>query len=100
MSVNCVNIQTTKRINIASNLITYNINKSTVNNSSILCSIPVNKPAFSLIEYSNTNHFRTNLFINNISSITIKLIDENGTLIDLNGCHYCITLQLDVEQFS
>jgi len=97
---NCVNIQTTKRINIASNLITYNINKSNLNNYSILCSIPINKPPFSVIEYANTNHFRTNLFINNISNIKIRLLDENGKLIDLNGCHFCITLQLDVEPFG
>jgi hypothetical protein len=99
-SVNCVNIQFIKRINLASNLITYNINKSTLNNYSILCSLPVNKPPFSIIEYNNINNFRTNLFINNISSIKIKLIDENGNLIDLNGCHFCVTIQLDVEPFK
>ena len=100
ISVNCVNIMNVKRININSNFITYNINKATINNYSILCSVPVNKPAFSLIEYNNTNHFRTNLFINQISTIKIKLTDESGNLIDLNGCHYCITLQLDIEPFN
>jgi hypothetical protein len=100
ISVNCVNIQSIKRINLASNLITYNINKSTTNNYSILCSVPVNKPSFSVIEYNNLNNFRTNLFINNISTIKIKLIDENGNLIDLNGCHFCVTIQLDIESFK
>jgi hypothetical protein len=99
-SSNCINIQTVKRINIASNLITYNINKANINNYSILCSIPINKPPFSVIEYSNVNHFRTNLFINNISNVKLRLLDENGTLLDLNGCHFCITLQLDVEPFN
>ena len=88
-----------KRINVGSNLITYNINKATINNYSILCSIPVNKPAYSLIEYNNTNHFRTNLFINLINVIKIKLMDETGELIDLNGNNYCMTLQIDVEPF-
>lgn len=99
-SVNCINIQTVKRINIGSNLTTYNINKSSINNSSILCSIPVNKPPFSVIEYVNSNHFRTNLFVNYINYINIKILDENNKLVDLNGCHFCITLQLDVEPFS
>jgi hypothetical protein len=99
-SSNCINIQTVKRINIASNLITYNINKANINNYSILCSIPINKPPFSVIEYSNVNHFRTNLFINNISNVKLRLLDENGTLLDLNGCHFCVTLQLDVEPFN
>jgi hypothetical protein len=99
-STNCINIQNIKRINISSNLITYNISKGLLNNYSILASIPINKPAFTIIEYSNTNHFRTNLFINNITSIKIKLIDEYGRLINLNGQNYCLTLQLDVEPFT
>ena len=96
----CVNIMAIKRINISSNFITYNINKASLNNYSILCSVPVNKPPYSLIEYNNTNHFRTNLFINLITFIKIKLTDENGTLIDLNGSNYCITIQLDIEPFT
>lgn len=99
-SSTCVNIQNIKRVNIQSNLITYNISKNLLNNYSILCSIPINKPPFSVIEFNNTNHFRTNLFINNLSNISIKLIDEFGRLINLNGCHYCLTLQLDVEPFN
>ena len=96
----CVNIMSIKRINVGSNLITYNINKSALNNYSILCSIPVNKPSYSLIEYNNTNHFRTNLFINLINVIKIKLTDEYEQLIELNGNHYCMTIQLDVERFT
>lgn len=99
-SSNCVNIMSVKRINVVSNLITYNIDKAAINNYSILCSIPVNKPPYSLIEYNNTNHFRTNLFINLISLIKIKLTDENGVLIDFNGNNYCMTIQLDVEPFK
>jgi hypothetical protein len=101
-SVNCVNIMSIKRINLLSNFTTYNINNKIVlvNNSNILCSIPVNKPPYSLIEYSNINHFRSNLFINVINKISIKLIDEYDNLIDLNGCHYSMTIQLDVESFK
>jgi hypothetical protein len=100
ISSNCVNIMNVKRINVVSNFISYNIDKASLNNYSILCSIPINKPAYSLIEYNNTNNFRTNLFLNLISLIKIKLTDENGQLIDLNGNNYCITLQLDIEPFN
>jgi hypothetical protein len=98
-SNNCVNIMSIKRINVVSNFITYNIDKASINNYSILCSVPVNKPPYSLIEYTNTNHFRTNLFINKINVIKIKLTDENGNLINFNGCHYSMTLQIDMEPF-
>jgi hypothetical protein len=100
ISPNCVNIMSIKRINLLSNFITYNVNKGSLNNSSILCSIPVNKAPYTLIEYSNTNHFRSNLFINIINKINIKLVDEYENIIDLNGCHYSLTLQLDVESFQ
>jgi hypothetical protein len=99
-SINCVNVNNIKCINVMSNLITYNINKSILNNNSILCCISVNKPPYSIIEYQNPNNFRTNLFINNISSIKIKLVDDNNNLIDLNGLNFNMTLQLDVEKFT
>jgi hypothetical protein len=98
-STNCANVNPVKCINVVSNLITYNINKSFINNQTILCCIPVNKPPLSLIEYTNQNNFRSNLFVNTISIIKLKLVDENNNIIDLNGLHWSITLQLDVEPF-
>jgi hypothetical protein len=99
-SVNCVNIMSIKRINLQSNFQTNNINKSATNNNSIICSIPVNKPPYSLIEFTNYNNFRINLFINTISFIYIKLVDEHENLVDLNGLNYSLTLQIDVEPFK
>ena len=96
----CVNIITVKSIQVQSNLITYNINKSILNIYNILCNIPINNIPFSMISYNNYNHFKTNLFVNQICCIKIKLTDEFGNLLNLNGCHYSITLQLDVEQFT
>jgi hypothetical protein len=99
-SINCINVNQIKCINIISNLITYNISQAFINNSSILCCIPVNSPPYSIIEYKNLNHYRCNLFINIIRSIKIKLLDDSGNIINLNGCGYNMTLQLDVIPFS
>jgi hypothetical protein len=99
-SQNCVNLMSIKRINLQSNFQTNNINKFAINNNSILCSIPVNKAPYSLIEYTNYNNFRTNLFINIISLIRIKIVDEDENIIDLNGLNYSLTLQIDVESFK
>ena len=99
-SINCVNVYNIKNIQVNSNLITYNINKLQKNNYCILCSVPITCTPFSLIEYINRTNFKTNLFLNRISNIKIKLTDDNGNLIDLNGCHYSITLQLDVISFT
>lgn len=79
---------------------TYNINKNLKNNQTILCSIPINSQPFSMINYINSNNFRTNLFMNYISTIKINLTDELGNIINLNGCHYNLTLQIDVVQFT
>ena len=99
-SDSCVNMITIKNIQIQSNFVTYNISKSLVNNFSILCCIPINHVPFSMITYNNYNKFRTNLFVNHICHVRIKLTDEFGNLLDLNGCHYSLTLQLDVEAFK
>lgn len=98
-SVNCVNVYSIRTVQVNSNLITYNINKVQKNNFCILCSVPITCTPFSLIEYINRTNFKTNLFLNRISNIKIKLTDDNGNLIDLNGCHYSLTLQLDVISF-
>ena len=99
-SVNCVNVYSIRTVQVNSNLITYNINKVQKNNFCILCSVPITCTPFSLIEYINRTNFKTNLFLNRISKIKIKLTDDNGNLIDLNGCHYSLTLQLDVVSFT
>ena len=98
-SVNCVNVYSIRTVQVNSNLITYNINKVQRNNYCILCSVPITCTPFSIIEYINRTNFKTNLFLNRISNIKIKLTDDNGNLIDLNGCHYSLTLQLDVISF-
>jgi hypothetical protein len=88
-----------KCINVVTNLATYNINKSFLNNLSILSCIPVNCSPYSVIEYNNTNNYRCNLFMNELQTIKIKLVDEYENLINLHGCHFSMTLQLDVVSF-
>ena len=98
-SIHCCNLGSVKVINLISNLSTYSINLSFPNNQSILCSIPVNCPPYGIIQYENANNFRSNLFTNKIDTINIKLVDDLGNLIQLNGVHYSLTLQLDIIPF-
>jgi len=99
-SHNCINLNYIRCINIDSNICTYNINRSLQNNSSILCSIPVNTTPYSLIQYYNYNNFRSNLFKNNLDCIFIRLVDNDDNIIDLNGLNFNLTIQLDVESFK
>ena len=100
ISPNCCNLMSVKCINVVTNLTTYNVNKAFSNVQSILASIPVDNQPYSMIQYQNNNNFRSNLYTNNLSSLNIQLVnDSDGSLIDLNGVHYSMTLQLDIINF-
>jgi hypothetical protein len=98
-SSNCANLLSNMCICIQSNLPTGNINSSKVSEGNILCSFPVETPPYSLITYKNNNSFKTNLYSNTISYINIRVCDHLNQLIDLNGCHFNLTLQIDVVDF-
>jgi len=98
-SDNCVNLCPYRCICISSNLKTFSINNSLLNNNSLLGSIPINTAPNSIIVYENKNNFKSNTFTNSISYINLKLIDHNFKAIDLNGCHWTITLQFDIVDY-
>ena len=95
-----VNLATIRCICIQTNLQTSNINKANVNNYSVLCSIPVDVAPYSIITYRNINNFKVNTFTNVISLLTIKLTDQFGQLIDLNGSNWSMTLQFNIIDFT
>lgn len=98
-SINCINLQSHMCICLATNLPTGHINNSNKFENNILCSIPVEGNPFSMITYTNYNNLKSNLYKNNLSTIQIKLVDQNNNLLDLNGCHWAVTIQLDVIRF-
>jgi hypothetical protein len=99
VSNRAVNLAQIRCICVNSNLKTNNINKSTLNNFSTICSIPVSVAPYSIVSFANHNNFRVNTFTSTISTIAIKLCDQNGNLIDLNGSNWALTLQFDVVDF-
>ena len=99
ISTNCVNLQSHHCICLSTNMPTGSINNSNKYENSTLCNIPTDGNPFSMISYTNYNNMKSNLFKSSTSTIQIKLIDQNGNLIDLNGCHWSVTIQLDVIRF-
>lgn len=97
----CVNLYTITQIQIETNLLTYNVSntQNKTNNRNILASIPVGCAPFGLIVYENTSQYKTNLYVGEFNFVDIRLIDNNGNIIDMNGCDFCMTLQLDVIPF-
>ena len=98
-SINSINLQSHHCVCVQSNLLTGSINSANKYESNIICSVPVDKPPFSMITYVNHNNLKYNLFNNVISTMRLKLTDQNNNLIDLNGCNWSCTVQLEIIKF-
>jgi len=95
-----VNLNQIRALNIECNFPTYNVNVAQAYNQNILATIPVYVAPFSIISFQNNNNFRTNLYVNKLDQIQIRIIDNNGLLVNLNGINYQMTLQLDCIKFT
>lgn len=100
-SAYCVNLYTITNINVETNLVTYNYCNvpSEMTSQTILANVPVNTQPQGLITYENKSNYKVNLYVGEISVIDIKLRDNRGNLIDMNGCDYTMTLQIDTIPF-
>jgi hypothetical protein len=99
VSNRAVNLAPIRCICVMTNLKTFNIDKTQVNNNNTICSIPIITQPYSIITFQNQNNFRVNTYTNTISTLAIKLMDQTGRLLDLNGANWSMTLQFDVVDF-
>jgi hypothetical protein len=98
-STRAVNLCSIRCICVHTNLKTSNISKTNTNCFNILCSIPITVSPLSIQPYTNNNNFKVNTFSNNISMLSIKLCDQLGNLIDLNGANWSMTIQFNIVDF-
>ena len=96
----CINLQSIQVLYINSNFISKSVNVSNVNKATTICTIPISTPPYSLITYANGNNYKVNIFQNSFNLINIKICDQNNNIIDLNNCHWSLTLQIDVIKFT
>lgn len=95
----CANLSPYRCICIASNLRTFSVNTLLPNNQSILASIPINTAPNSVIIYENKNNFKCNTYTNVINNLRIRLMDHRFNTLDLNGCHWTLTLRFDIIDY-
>ena len=95
----CVNLLSKHCLCVALNYTTGNINYSNKLTNNILVSIPIKGNPYSMITYENTNAYKANLYKNSLTYIKIKIVDQNNNIVDLNGCHWTMTFQLDIVKF-
>jgi hypothetical protein len=98
-SQNLINMASIRCICLATNLQTGCINNNAQSEQNIICSIPVDGQPYSLITYKNNSNFKVNLYDNIFNNISIKLVDDTGSAIDLNQQYFSLTLQLDIINF-
>ena len=94
-SDNVVNLSGTKSIYILTNLLNHNIDSRTGQRSKVLAKIPVQTSSNGILKYNNKNNFKSLIDNRHINHIEISLENDNREIIDFNGIHYSLTLQID-----
>ena len=98
-STNCINLSPVRSFIIGTNVKTGNINLSAPQVQNVLCAIPIITNSLSVVNYINSDNFKSNLSTNVLSSISIHITDQDGLNIDFNGVNWFITIQLDINKY-
>lgn len=92
-----LNLLGIQRIKVcSSNLATVENHDSSNSNNNVIQVIPIDVPSYCLITFTNKLNNFGKMKSRNISSIDIQLLDEFGRFIQMNGIHFCLTLQLNI----
>lgn len=98
-SVNGINLFVVRQVFIGSdNFILNNINASNPNDTNILASVSVTGNPNSIIIYENTTTRHLIHHLNNVTNLNIKLLDQDGDLLNLNGVNWSITIELIITK--
>ena len=69
--------------------------QSTATKCNILGKVLITSPPNSYIFFQNYHDFKTRVFNDTIENIDIKLFDDSGNLLNLQGANFSITIQVD-----
>jgi len=94
-----VDLASHKCLHITIDIPTGSINLSNKSEMSILSSIPINTSPNSLITFVNSNNDKVCLYKNTLNAINIRITDQDNNNINLNGCHWSMSLKVDVLKF-
>jgi hypothetical protein len=71
-----------------------NYSTGTTTSNNILACIPIDQPAWGLINYVNRNYQYGKLKSKNISTVDIQLFDELGRFLQMNRINFTFTIQM------
>lgn len=95
-AASCVNMVRTTAVYVRTSLHTENRDPISRNIADVLGKIPVDACWNEIITYHG--EFSCVSHLPHITAIAIKLVDDNGFLLDLNGCPYSLTLEISSTQ--
>jgi hypothetical protein len=94
-----VNLLSTTCVCVYVDFRTGEYNVADTKNQQLLCTIPLDVAPFGLITYKNTNNYRCNTFMSNLDHVEIRITDQSGRVLDLNGSDWCMNFQIDLVDF-
>ena len=89
--LNCLGI---KSIRVVSNHLATVNSMDSSSSKNVICSIPVDVPAWGLVCYKNTLPYFSRLKSRVVNTIDIKLYDEFQRLLELNATNFTMTIQM------
>ena len=99
-SINCINLQAFQCICVGTNFISSSISIENQKKPTVICCIPISGNPNSMITYVNPSNYKINIFASMFSMINIKLMDQYSSYTDFSGCHWSMTIQLDIVKFT
>jgi hypothetical protein len=94
-----LNLLGTLRLRICSyELITYNLDSTSMTTLNVLATIPIESPTFGVILYDNIANIKTRLNNSQLDGFDILILDDNNNPVNFNGVPWCISLLITMTK--
>jgi len=94
-----LNLLGTLRLRVCSyELITYNLDSTSMTTLNVLATIPIESATFGVILYDNISNIKTRLNNSQLDGFDILILDDNNNPINFNGVPWCISLLITMTK--
>jgi hypothetical protein len=94
-----LNLLGTLRLRICSyELITYNLDSTSMTTLNVLATIPIESATFGVILYDNISDIKTRLNNTQLDGFDILILDDNNNPVNFNGVPWCISLLITMTK--
>jgi hypothetical protein len=94
-----LNLLGTLRLRVCSyELITYNLDSTSMTTLNVLATIPIESATFGVILYDNITNIKTRLNNTQLDGFDILILDDNNNPVNFNGVPWCISLLITMTK--